>query len=413
LLAQAEQLAEAHDWSGAADICKRAVGLVPNDIVVVDKLGWYISRAKRYGEAIEVYQDLGQRDPNRATWPYMVGYQYYDQGQWREAIKWFSQALELWDTYLVVLYRKGYAHAELNEPEKAKQLFEKCTAVWRGLDGEDRERGAKYYSDACFQLGKLLLSRGQSRNAEGILSEAVRYGPPDGHKHYNFAKALLRNGKFKEALDQLRIADRVEPNKDYILVYMARAYMSLEDYQKAKEILERIPASRRKAYVWHEIGKLRLKQGQPAQAIEALMRATKLDPRNHNQHYSLGQAYEGSEELVEAHKAYTDAIRLRQLHYNLEFPEAQERLAVLEQLLSIAGIKFNGDDGESTLPDGYIKAFKVNRGFGFISRGDGTDLFFHISEVANPDAIEVGAGVTFKVENSPKGPRATEVSIIS
>jgi tetratricopeptide (TPR) repeat protein/cold shock CspA family protein len=412
LLAQAKRLADAHNWSDAADTCRQALELAPDAMEVLDELGWYLSRAKRYEEAIEVYRDLVRRDPNKAKWPYMLGYQYYDQGQWGEAIEWFDRALGLWDSYLVVLYRKGYAHTELNERESAKQAFRKCIDVWRKLDGEARESSAKHYSDACFQLGKILLQGGQSRNAEEILSEAVRYGPPDAHKHYNFGKALLKNGKSSEALRQFQTADQLESDKDYILAYMARAYMDLEDYQQAEATLERIPMRRRKAYVWHDIGKLRLTRSQPQQAIEALVTATKLDPKNHNQYFSLGQAYEACEKPIAAHKAYIRAIELRQRYYDLEFIEAQERLTALEQYASATGIELDGSDEALTLPDGYIRTFKADRGFGFISRDDGADLFFHISDVANPDAIEAGAAVIFQVVDSPKGPRATQVSII-
>ncbi len=412
LLAQAERLADEHDWSNAADICRQALEIAPDDMVVLDKLGWYLSRAKRYDESIEVHRDLVRRDPDKAKWPYMVGYQYYDQGRWKEALTWFDRALELRDTYLVVLYRKGYAHTKLNETKLARQAFQRCVAAWRSLKGEGQEREAKHYSDACFQLGKILLSSRQSRKAEELLSNAVRYGPPDVHKHYSFGKALLRNGEPSKALEQFQIADQIEPGKDYVLVYMARAYVDLEHYQQAEVALERIPVRRRKAYVWHDIGKLRLRQGQPQQAIEALVTATKLDPKNHNQYNLLGQAYEACDKPIPAHTAYIRAIKLRQRHYDLEFPEAQERLTALEQHPSATGLELDLGHETSTLPDGYVKTFKADRGFGFISTDNGADVFFHISDVVNPDAIDVGTAVTFKVVASPKGPRAIQVSII-
>ena len=308
--------------------------IAPDDIAVLEKLGWSYSRAALHAEAIGIFENLAQREPQKAKSPYMVGYQYYDQKRWREAINWFDQALELWDAYIVVLYRKGYAHSQLDEVDIAKETLEKCIAAWRNLNGEDSEREAKYYSDACFQLGKLLLSMGQTRNAEKILSESVRYGPPDAYKHYNLGKALLANGKPSEALEQFQNADQIEHNKEYILDYTARAYMALEEYQKAKITLERIPLRNRKAYVWSHIGQIHLRDGQTKKAIDALDRACKSDSDNHNFCYLLGQAYEADGDSQSAYQCYTRAVASRKENYGREFPEAQSKLAVLEKVLS-------------------------------------------------------------------------------
>ena len=350
-----------------------------------------------YEEAIEVFRDLVRREPKKANWPYMLGYQYYGQEQWKEALTWFDRAVGLWDGYLVALYRKGYAHTRLGETQLAKQAFQTCIGIWQSLEGEEQRRQTKHYSDACFQLGKILLSRGQSRNAENVLSEAVEYDPSDAHKHYGLGKALLKLGKTEEALGQFQTAYRIEPNKDYISVYVARAHIALQQYQQAEAVLEQIPARQRRDYVWQELGKLRLGQRQPRLALKALEQAVRLNPRNHNHHYFLGQAYETVGHLMVAHKEYEQAIRLRQRHYDLGFPEAQERLTVLEQNAAANGIELAGNDETPTSPDGYIKTFKGDRGLGFISREDRKDVFFHVSDVANPADIEVGAGVTFQV----------------
>lgn len=409
-LDHAEKLAQARNWSAAVDICARALKTDPDNTKILDKLGWYLSRAKRYEEAIQVYVDLASRAPKKARWRYMVGYQYYAQGQWADSIEWFDRALELYEAYLVVLYRKGYAHFQLNEKKSAKQAFQKCIGTWRTLQGEEQERQAKHYSGACFQLGKILLASGQTRNAEMILSEAVKYGAPNAHKHYNFGKALLGNGKAREALEQFEKADQIEPAKDYILDRTARALMCLEEYPRAEKVLERIPPRKRKAYVWRDVGRVQLAQGQPTQAIEALIKARKLDPKNHNTQYLLGLAYEGSGEPLAARAAYGRAVALRHRRYGLPFSEAEQRIAALEQQGVVADTE--SELSKSThVTNGHIKTYKRDRGYGFISREDGPDLFFHVSDVVNPHAIAIGAETTFQVESSPKGPRAVQVTV--
>jgi tetratricopeptide (TPR) repeat protein len=106
LIGQAKALANDLKWSEAADVLASALADDPENIVLLDKRGWYLSRAKRYAEAIAVYEFLASRRPGQAKWPYMVGYQYYDQQRWKQAIAWFDRALALRDQYIVVLYRR-------------------------------------------------------------------------------------------------------------------------------------------------------------------------------------------------------------------------------------------------------------------------------------------------------------------
>lgn len=57
---------------------------------------------------------------------------------------------------------------------------------------------------------------------------------------------------------------------------------------------------------------------------------------------------------------------------------------------------------------------KTDRGFGFISReGETKDLFFHSKELVGItfEELQVGAAVTFEVEDGPKGPSAKNVKL--
>lgn len=61
---------------------------------------------------------------------------------------------------------------------------------------------------------------------------------------------------------------------------------------------------------------------------------------------------------------------------------------------------------------GTIKKVVSERGFGFIAAEDGEEYFFHRSGFIPSLEFERLAGgerVTFEIEASPKGPRATDV----
>lgn len=62
---------------------------------------------------------------------------------------------------------------------------------------------------------------------------------------------------------------------------------------------------------------------------------------------------------------------------------------------------------------GTIKKLVHERGFGFIEAEDGTELFFHRSNLVGTemDRLTEGQRVEFEVEEGPKGPRAAKVRL--
>ncbi len=62
---------------------------------------------------------------------------------------------------------------------------------------------------------------------------------------------------------------------------------------------------------------------------------------------------------------------------------------------------------------GTIKKVIADRGFGFIAAEDGKEYFFHRGGLVAPldfDSLKGGERVSFEVEQSPKGPRAVQVT---
>lgn len=63
--------------------------------------------------------------------------------------------------------------------------------------------------------------------------------------------------------------------------------------------------------------------------------------------------------------------------------------------------------------NGVVKWFDVKKGYGFIKREEGSDIFVHYSSIQGDDfrKLEEGQQVSFIVSETDKGLQAQEVSL--
>ena len=66
----------------------------------------------------------------------------------------------------------------------------------------------------------------------------------------------------------------------------------------------------------------------------------------------------------------------------------------------------------SRLTQGTVKWFSNEKGYGFIARPDGDDVFVHFSAVQGNGfrTLEEGQAVEFEIVDGPKGPQAGNVT---
>jgi len=65
------------------------------------------------------------------------------------------------------------------------------------------------------------------------------------------------------------------------------------------------------------------------------------------------------------------------------------------------------------MEQGTVKWFNDAKGFGFLSRSAGADVFVHFSAIKSQGfkSLQEGQAVTFDVVKGPKGPQAENVQV--
>jgi CspA family cold shock protein len=64
------------------------------------------------------------------------------------------------------------------------------------------------------------------------------------------------------------------------------------------------------------------------------------------------------------------------------------------------------------VPQGKVKWFNAQKGYGFITGDDGQDVFVHYSAISGDGfrSLQEGESVSFEVEQGPKGLQAANVT---
>jgi tetratricopeptide (TPR) repeat protein len=382
-------------WQDAIPILNEVFSADPSNIDIGGKLGFALSQARLLNDAIEIFKQLSIVQPEKAIWPYMVGYQFYAKSEWQQSIEWFDKALRLNPDYIKCLYRKGYAQTRAGKREEAMETLKHCLKIWEESDESTKQTDRKYYGNANFLLGKSYLNVGLSLKARRPLEIAVSFDDDDCDKRYELGKCLLQNGNIDGAIEQLTAADSLRGGVDYVLDRLAQAFIAKGDKTKAEELYCSIPGNQRRSFVLKNLGSLYLDLGQPDKALPLLRNAVARDRESFKAHYFLGQALEGVSQLRAARQAYSKAVELRQKRYNKDFPEATLKIEQLDLALKDA------PEDNSLDNKGIIEFYDSKRGYGFIR-----------SEIANFGEIGRLFGMktaTCSVKSATPGGRRTKV----
>jgi tetratricopeptide (TPR) repeat protein len=397
-------------WSEAIDHYTAASHLIVDDVERQAKLGFALSQLDRYDEAREVFERLSRRQPSVARWPYLVGYQYHDAGNWNKALDWYNKALTIHPSYSIVHYRAAYCCEQIGDLDQALgHLYSYIESV-EALPEADRDHHAAKFTVAHSRVGRILLRKGLKNPAIRSLQKATELDPKLGEARYWLGKALITVGEALRAIHELGVARELLGPKDYVLAVLGEALVLANRYDEAECTYLRIPRHRLKPYILNHIADLYLKQERFHEAISALEMSRQKDASNHKTGFLLAKAYVAVSNPQLAVNELNQAIVLKQRHYCRPYPEAQQ---LLDSLTKDFPANISNEPSLERAQIGRVEVYDKKRGFGFIRALSGERIFFHCSSWPQSEELPSDQTVEYTILTTAKGLKATGIRLLA
>ncbi len=125
-------------------------------------------------------------------------------------------------------------------------------------------------------LGIIADEEGNFNLARDFFQRAIKIEADNFFAHYNLAIALRHSGKFKEALEELEIAKRINPSLVHPDLVKGQIQYESQDYANAEETFRDAASRARDPLAYYNLGMTYKKEGKIAEAKAAFMEALNL-----------------------------------------------------------------------------------------------------------------------------------------
>ncbi|RMG19299.1 MAG: tetratricopeptide repeat protein [Deltaproteobacteria bacterium] len=129
-------------------------------------------------------------------------------------------------------------------------------------------------------MGDILMRQGKYEKAAARYEEAAARRSEDTALRLKLAEAYLRAGKEKEAEAAIDAVLDADPTHSEALAMRGALLAAQGNFEVAERVLKDAAAHATSPAPWSVLGSFLLKQGRPAEAVDALRRALEKDPEN-------------------------------------------------------------------------------------------------------------------------------------
>ena len=221
----------AQKYDEAVGPLERELRRTPNDASIRQMLGLCYYMGDKFTESAETLRPILDYLPDNAGLLYAAGVSLVRSGDAKDGARVFSRMLQKDQNVPAVHLMLGQAYAqEQNYPEAMTEF------AWAGMvalkQGKLETSANEFqlelsvnpgYIPAEYQLGYVRLEMHQVDAAMPLLQDVVSRQPDHSDAHYEMGKALLEQGKVKDAIQDLETSTRLHPT-DYAYYQLSVAY---------------------------------------------------------------------------------------------------------------------------------------------------------------------------------------------
>ena len=172
------------------------------------------------------------------------------------------------------LYYVGNSYFSLDQPDKALEAF------------SDLIKNDKNYPEAHYLKGVILLRQGKSKLAKESFENAILLNYTNKQLSRLYAKSLLQNNDKKNAILKLTELTLTEPKDIILLTELSKAYISIENYSKAIEKINKVIfLNNNYSNAYFIRSQIKSLQGDDKKALEDITRALRIE--NNNNRYLI------------------------------------------------------------------------------------------------------------------------------
>ena len=221
-------LFDRHDWAASAHYLLRSLKInLQNDRAHL-LLGLNFFQMNQLeaaeGELLIAVKQNPQSDENH----YMAGRLFYTKGRIEDAIFHFYQAIRLNPQHFKAHHSLGLCFTSFGHYPLAENYYKRAIRLAEGQ--------SMNFAQGYLDLAELLTRIESVKVAEGevFARRAKELAPDSSEAHFLVGKALYRQGRYEEAIPELRKAVRLDPENTKPHFLLARIYKSMGLEAEAK-----------------------------------------------------------------------------------------------------------------------------------------------------------------------------------